>query len=61
MIEDKLLREQRIRLEALAQSVQSYMGQSPSTAALEARALSFEKLIVFGEPKDPREPKPNAS
>lgn len=48
MIEDKLDKDQRIRLEALSQAIGSYMGKPANTGQLVTRAASFETFIKDG-------------
>lgn len=48
MFEDKLNQDQRIRLEALAQSIQSRMGRPSTTKEILERAQSFEKFVLRG-------------
>lgn len=50
MIEDKLTRDERIRLEALAQSIHYAMGRPKTSAEVMNNALLFE-LYVRGDGK----------
>jgi hypothetical protein len=49
MIEDKLTSEERVRLEALNQAVNSFVGIGPSHDIILSRAKKFEAYILAEE------------
>lgn len=53
MIEDKLTREERIRLECLAQANSgAAMGRSRSTSDILAQAAKFERFVLWGNSEE---------
>jgi hypothetical protein len=49
VLEDKLNQEQRIRLEALAQTINSSAGRWAPTKEVLKRAQAFEYFILLGQ------------
>lgn len=54
MIEDKLNRFERIRLECLAQAIAKTMGRGASSEVIIREAQAFEKYVLNGVQDDQR-------